>query len=70
MAGFVRQAGRAIATRRSAARFCWTLAVLFTVGILYSAFELGRYDAGYRVVDSVRGALVGEPAHSLARSGE
>jgi len=35
----------------------WTLAVLFTVGVLYSAFELGRYDAGFRVVDSVRGAL-------------
>ena len=30
------------------------------VGVLllgYSAFELGRYDAGFRVVDSVRGAL-------------
>ena len=25
--------------------------------ILYAAFELGRYDAGFRVVDSVRGAL-------------
>jgi hypothetical protein len=24
---------------------------------LYAAFELGRYDAGFRVVDSVRGAL-------------
>jgi outer membrane murein-binding lipoprotein Lpp len=24
--------------------------------LLYGAFELGRYDAGYRVVDSVRGA--------------
>lgn len=25
--------------------------------LLYAAFELGRYDAGFRVVDSVRGAL-------------
>jgi hypothetical protein len=25
--------------------------------ILYAVFELGRYDAGFRVVDSVRGAL-------------
>jgi hypothetical protein len=25
--------------------------------LLYGAFELGRYDAGFRVVDSVRGAL-------------
>jgi hypothetical protein len=25
--------------------------------ILYAAFEFGRYDAGFRVVDSVRGAL-------------
>ena len=33
------------------------LAVLFAAAILYSAFELGRYDAGFRVVDSVRGAL-------------
>jgi len=32
------------------------LAVL-AVAILYAAFELGRYDAGFRVVDSVRGAL-------------
>jgi hypothetical protein len=27
------------------------------VGFLYGSFELGRYDAGFRVVDSVRGAL-------------
>jgi len=33
------------------------LAVLLAVAILYTAFELGRYDAGFRVVDSVRGAL-------------
>jgi hypothetical protein len=35
----------------------WTLAALLIAGILYTAFELGRYDAGFRVVDSVRGAL-------------
>src|SRR5258708_8808677 len=33
------------------------LAVLFALGVLYAAFELGRYDAGFRVVDSVRGAF-------------
>ena len=27
------------------------------LGLLYLAFELGRIDAGYRVVDSVRGAM-------------
>src|SRR6202161_855688 len=32
-------------------------AVLLALAVLYSAFELGRYDAGFRVVDSVRGAL-------------
>ena len=30
---------------------------LLTVALLYGMFELGRYDAGYRVVDAVRGAL-------------
>jgi hypothetical protein len=32
-------------------------AVLLVLGVLYAAFEVGRYDAGFRVVDSVRGAL-------------
>src|SRR6202142_1709981 len=32
-------------------------AVLLAVTLLCAAFELGRYDAGFRVVDSVRGAL-------------
>ena len=32
-------------------------AALLAAFILYAAFELGRYDAGFRVVDSVRGAL-------------
>jgi len=33
------------------------VAVLSASAVLYSAFEIGRYDAGFRVVDSVRGAL-------------
>jgi hypothetical protein len=33
------------------------LFVLIGAASLYGAFELGRYDAGYRVIDSVRGAL-------------
>ncbi len=39
-------------------RRAWLLgiAALLVALILYGAFELGRYDAGYRVVDSVRGA--------------
>src|SRR5579863_4150640 len=32
-------------------------AVLLALALLYAMFELGRYDAGFRVVDSVRGAL-------------
>lgn len=31
--------------------------MLLAVTLLYGVFELGRYDAGFRVVDSVRGAL-------------
>jgi hypothetical protein len=33
------------------------VAVVGGLAILYATFELGRYDAGFRVVDSVRGAL-------------
>src|SRR6202140_1634647 len=33
------------------------VAVLLGIGVLYTAFELGRYEAGFRVVDSVRGAF-------------
>src|SRR5260370_38684056 len=33
------------------------LAVVLALGVLYAAFELGRYDAGFRVVDTVRGAF-------------
>jgi hypothetical protein len=32
-------------------------AVLLSVAVLYAAFEFGRYEGGFRVVDSVRGAL-------------
>jgi hypothetical protein len=32
-------------------------AVLSALGVLYAAFEFGRYEAGFRVIDSVRGAL-------------
>src|SRR5271154_4179898 len=32
-------------------------AALLAIVILYTMFEVGRYDAGFRVVDSVRGAL-------------
>jgi hypothetical protein len=46
---------RAHAPRRRAVLL--GLAVLSGLAILYAAFELGRYDAGFRVVDSVRGAL-------------
>jgi hypothetical protein len=46
---------RAHAPKRRAV--IWTLGTLLVLTILYSVFELGRYDAGYRVVDSVRGAL-------------
>ncbi|MDP9084832.1 MAG: hypothetical protein M3N50_13885 [Pseudomonadota bacterium] len=35
----------------------WSVAGLLTAGVLYATFELGRWDAGFRVVDSVRGAL-------------
>ena len=35
----------------------WGGGVLLALCILYAMFELGRYDAGFRVVDSVRGAL-------------
>ncbi len=35
----------------------WALAALLALIMLYGAFELGRYDAGFRVVESVRGAL-------------
>jgi hypothetical protein len=34
-----------------------TVGAMAVLGVLYAAFELGRYDAGFRVVDSVRGAL-------------
>src|SRR5277367_6466635 len=35
----------------------WSAAALLAAAVLYAVFELGRHDAGFRVVDSVRGAL-------------
>ena len=46
---------RAHAPRRRAV--LWGAAMLLAVTLLYGVFELGRYDAGFRVVDSMRGAL-------------
>ncbi len=46
---------RPYAPRRRA--LLWSGAALLGVAVLYAAFELGRYEAGFRVVDSVRGAL-------------
>jgi hypothetical protein len=46
---------RSYAPRRRA--ILWGGAVLLALGVLYAAFEFGRFDAGFRVVDSVRGAL-------------
>src|ERR1700729_2302128 len=46
---------RAYAPKRRAV--LWTLALLLAAPFLYTAFEFGRYEAGFRVVDSVRGAL-------------
>jgi hypothetical protein len=46
---------RSYAPKRQA--LLWGGAMLLALAILYAAFELGRYDAGFRVVDSVRGAL-------------
>ncbi len=46
---------RAYAPRRRALML--TAGVVLALLVLYGTFELGRYDAGFRVVDSVRGAL-------------
>jgi hypothetical protein len=46
---------RSHAPRRRAV-LVWA-SVLLAIVILYAAFELGRYDAHFRVIDSVRGAL-------------
>jgi hypothetical protein len=35
----------------------WGIVAFLVALVLYGAFEIGRYDAGFRVVDSVRGAL-------------
>jgi hypothetical protein len=46
---------RAYASPRRRAWFLGTVGALAAL-LLYGVFELGRYDAGYRVIDSVRGA--------------
>ncbi len=46
---------RSHAPKRRAVRLASS--VLLALVVIYGAFELGRYDAGFRVVDSVRGAL-------------
>ena len=46
---------RAYASPKRRAWFLGTAAALAAL-LLYGMFELGRYDAGYRVIDSVRGA--------------
>jgi hypothetical protein len=35
----------------------WGGIALIALIVLYTVFELGRYDAGFRVIDSVRGAM-------------
>jgi hypothetical protein len=46
---------RAYASPKRRAWFLGSIGVLAAL-LLYAMFELGRYDAGYRVVDTVRGA--------------
>jgi hypothetical protein len=46
---------RSNAPKRRAAAL--TVSVVLGLLALYGAFELGRYEAGFRIVDSVRGAL-------------
>jgi len=52
---FAKLVVRSYAPRRRA--LMWGGAVLLAICVLYAVFEIGRYDAGFRVVDSVRGAL-------------
>lgn len=48
-----------LVVRAAPKRRAWVLSGLGLAVLLvaYAIFELGRYDAGYRVIDSVRGAL-------------
>jgi hypothetical protein len=44
---------------------------LIALIVLYTVFELGRYDAGFRVIDSVRGAMAANSRiHSLETENE
>jgi hypothetical protein len=51
--------GRLVVRRYAPKRRAVLVGLIGVAGLatLYAAFELGRYDAGFRVVDSVRGAL-------------
>lgn len=48
-----------LVVRAAPRRRAWLLTgtVLVLLFVVYAIFELGRYEAGYRVIDSVRGAL-------------
>jgi hypothetical protein len=46
---------RSYAPKRRA--ILWTMLLVLALMLLYGAFEWGRYDAHFRVIDSVRGAL-------------
>jgi hypothetical protein len=48
-----------LVVRAAPRRRVWSLAgiVLAVLIVVYAIFELGRYEAGFRVIDSVRGAL-------------
>lgn len=52
---FAKLVVRSYAPKRRA--LLWGGAVLLALCVMYALFEIGRYDAGFRVVDSVRGAL-------------
>ena len=60
---------RGDASPRRRAWFLGTAAALAAL-LLYATFELGRYDAGYRVIDSVRGAWAASARMRAARDGE
>ncbi len=51
--------GKLVVRAHSPRKRAWMFGglALLAVGFFYGMFELGRYDAGYRVVDAVRGAL-------------
>lgn len=50
---------RLVVRAHSPRKRAWVLGLVTVLGmmLLYAMFELGRYDAGYRVMDAVRGAF-------------